>query len=147
MEVILIEKVPSLGSIGDSVKVSPGYARNWLLPKKKALEKNAANAKKFEDMRHELEKKELAKTQDLELKFKKIKELALSFSMKASDDGRLYGSISARDIEKLLASMGIEVEHSHIKVPGYRIRNVGEHTITFTYGDASLNHNVIIIAS
>ena len=98
MEVILLERVEKLGAIGDVVKVKDGFARNFLLPRKKALRANEANRKLFEANRARIEEENAAKRGDAEKASKDVDGKSVKLIRQASNTGQLYGSVSARDI-------------------------------------------------
>ena len=128
MEVILLERVEKLGAIGDIVTVKNGYARNFLLPNKKALRSNAANRKVFEANRAHIEA-ENAKRRDVAVtESKDIDGKTLTLIRQASNVGQLYGSVSARDLADLLAADGAHVTKSQI-VLDKPIKSIGLHTV------------------
>ena len=98
MQIILLERVENLGQMGDEVKVKPGYARNFLLPQKKALRATEANRAVFGERRAQLEAENLSKKGEAEKVAKKMEGLIISLVRAASEAGQLYGSVTARDI-------------------------------------------------
>lgn len=114
MEVILLERLEGWGQMGDIVKVRPGYARNYLLPQKKALRATKANMAYFEAQRHQLEATNLAKREEAEQIGNKIDGLAVVLIRQASETGQLYGSVTARDIAVALHEEGLTVERSQV---------------------------------
>ena len=126
MEVILLETIGKLGDLGDKVNVSSGYGRNFLIPKKKAVPATAANLEAFEEKRAELEKNAEAKLEDAKKRGEKVADLALNFTAKAGEEGKLFGSITVRDIADACLSNGVEIEKSEIKLPDGPLRNTGE---------------------
>lgn len=124
MEVILLEKVANLGNLGDRVQVRSGYARNFLLPKGKALRANEANKKKFEAQRAQLEARNLERKSEAE----KIAELldGKSFVVvrSAGETGQLYGSVSTRDIADLLSDEGFSVARNQVLL-NHPIKTIG----------------------
>jgi len=128
MEVILLERVEKLGAIGDIVTVKNGYARNFLLPNKKALRSNAANRKVFEANRATIEA-ENAKRRDVAVtESKDIDGKTLTLIRQASNVGQLYGSVSARDLAELLAADGAHITKSQV-VLDKPIKSIGLHTV------------------
>ena len=128
MEVILLERVEKLGAIGDIVSVKNGYARNFLLPNKKALRSNAANRKVFEANRATIEA-DNAKRRDVAVtESKDIDGKTLTLIRQASNVGQLYGSVSARDLAELLAADGAHVNKSQI-VLDKPIKALGIHDV------------------
>ena len=128
MEVILLERVEKLGAIGDIVTVKNGYARNFLLPNKKALRSNAANRKVFEANRATIEA-ENAKRRDVAVtESKDIDGKTLTLIRQASNVGQLYGSVSARDLAELLTADGAHIAKSQV-VLDKPIKSIGLHTV------------------
>jgi large subunit ribosomal protein L9 len=109
MEVILLERVEKLGAIGDIVTVKNGYARNYLLPRQKALRSNAANKKVFEKNRAQIEADNAAKRGTAETDAKSIDGKSVTLIRQASNTGQLYGSVAVRDIVDALAADGTKV--------------------------------------
>ena len=101
MEVILLERVENLGQMGDIVKVKPGYARNYLLPREKALRATEENKKVFETKRAQLEADNLKRKDEAEAVGTKMNGLSVSLIRQAGEAGQLYGSVNARDIAPL----------------------------------------------
>jgi large subunit ribosomal protein L9 len=130
MEVILLEKVAKLGSLGDKVTVKSGYGRNFLIPQKKAVPATAANLESFEARRAELEKEAAAKLANAEKRAEQLKELELTLAVKAGDEGKLFGSIGTRDLADLISSTGIEANKSEIRLPNGPLRTTGTFEIT-----------------
>jgi large subunit ribosomal protein L9 len=114
VEVILLERVDQLGQMGDLVKVKAGFARNYLLPKKKALRANKENRAYFESKRSELEADNLTRRGEAEAIAKKMDGTKLIIVRKASEGGQLYGSVTARDIGDGLKEVGFTVDRGQI---------------------------------
>ena len=114
MEVILLERVEKLGAIGDVVKVKDGFARNYLLPRKKALRANEANRKVFEANRAKIEEDNAARRSDAEKASKGVEGKTVQLIRQASNVGHLYGSVSARDIAEALEGVGAKVAKSQV---------------------------------
>lgn len=114
MEVILLERIEGWGQMGDIVKVRPGYARNYLLPQRKALRATKANMAFFETQRTQLEATNLAQRQEAEQVGNKIDGLAVVLIRQASETGQLYGSVTARDIADALHEEGLTVERNQV---------------------------------
>lgn len=130
MELILLEKVHNLGDLGDTVNVKPGYGRNFLLPRGKAVPATPENKQKFEAEREELQRQAADKLAAAEARREAIDALeAVEFHVNVSPEGRLYGSISAREIAEKLTEMGYPVEKSEVDQPEGPIRETGEFTI------------------
>lgn len=130
MQIILLEKVANLGSLGEQVTVKPGYARNFLFPQGKAVPATKTNVAEFESRRAELEKEAADKLAAAESRKEKIEELELSIAVKAGDEGKLFGSLGNRDIAELATHAGIELSKAEVRLPEGPIRVVGEFDIT-----------------
>lgn len=114
MDVILLERISRLGSVGDVVKVKNGFARNFLLPQKKALRATDDNKKVFEGKRAVLEKQNNETKAVAEKQAAGMQNLSVSIIRQASEDGKLYGSVAARDVEIALAEAGHKIERRFI---------------------------------
>ena len=128
MEVILLERVEKLGAIGDVVKVKDGFARNYLLPRKKALRANDANRKVFEANRAKIEEDNANRRTDAEKASKDVDGKTVQLIRQASNTGQLYGSVSARDIVEALEAAGAKVTKSQV-VLSRPIKAIGMHEI------------------
>ena len=128
MEVILLERVEKLGGIGDVVKVKNGFARNYLLPNKKALRANDANKKVFEANRAKIEADNATRRTDAEAASKGVEGKTVQLIRQASNVGALYGSVSARDIVEALDAAGAKVSKSQV-VLDRPIKALGVHDI------------------
>lgn len=128
MEVILLDRVEKLGAIGDVVKVKDGFARNYLLPRKKALRANEANRKVFEANRERIEKENETKRTDAEKSAKGVEGKSVKLIRQASNVGHLYGSVSARDIAEALEGVGAHVAKSQV-VLDRPIKEIGVHEV------------------
>ncbi|OGV48829.1 MAG: 50S ribosomal protein L9 [Lentisphaerae bacterium GWF2_52_8] len=129
MKLILLQDVENLGLAGEEVSVSPGYARNYLLPRKLASKASsgtlrvlAARKEKIEEQR----KNELKSANELSAK---ISTMVINIPMQASDDGHLFGSVSERVIAERLAELGVTLEHHRIRLPK-QIRQIGDFDVT-----------------
>jgi large subunit ribosomal protein L9 len=114
MDVILLERVEKLGGIGDVVSVKPGFARNFLLPRKKALRANEANRKVFEANRAQIEADNAARRSDAEKASKDVDGKSVTLIRQASNTGQLYGSVSVRDIVEALEAEGVKVQKNQV---------------------------------
>ncbi len=128
MDVILLERVEKLGSIGDVVTVKNGFARNFLLPNKKALRANESNRKLFESNRAKIETDNANKRGDAEVASKDVDGKSVVLIRQASNVGALYGSVSARDIVEALDAEGAKVLKSQV-ILGKPIKNIGLHDV------------------
>jgi large subunit ribosomal protein L9 len=128
MDVILLERVEKLGSIGDVVTVKNGFARNFLLPNKKALRANESNRKLFDSNRAKIESDNANKRGDAEVASKDVDGKSVILIRQASNVGALYGSVSARDIVDALEAEGAKVLKSQV-ILGKPIKNIGLHDV------------------
>ncbi len=129
MDIILLERIEKLGAIGDIVTVKDGYARNFLLPQKKALRANEANKKVFEANRERLVAENAARRSDAEKQGEKVEGAEVVLIRAASNAGQLYGSVSVRDIVAGLAEQGHSVDKRMV-ILGAPIKNIGMHNVT-----------------
>jgi large subunit ribosomal protein L9 len=130
MELILLEKVHNLGDLGDTVMVKPGYGRNYLLPRGKAVPATRSNKAKFEAEREELQRQAEERLSAAEARREAIDALeAVVFHVNVSPEGKLYGSISAREIADRLTGMGYPVEKVEVDQPEGPIRETGEYSV------------------
>jgi len=116
MQVILLERIEKLGQMGDVVKVKPGYARNYLLPKKKAMRATDANLKVFESQRSHLETDNLERRSEAESVAGKLDGLSIVLIRQAGEGGQLYGSVTARDMAQALGKDGVKVDRSQVQL-------------------------------
>jgi large subunit ribosomal protein L9 len=114
MEVILLERIPSLGQMGEVVRVRPGYARNYLLPQKKALRATDANKKFFESRRVELEATNLARRQEAEKVAAKLDKQSFTIIRQAAEGGQLYGSVASRDVADAVIAGGFKIARQQV---------------------------------
>ena len=128
MDVILLERIEKLGQMGDVVKVKPGFARNYLLPQKKALRATAANKARFSQQRAQLEASNLQRRQEAEAISGKVDGLKVVLVRQAGETGQLYGSVSPRDLAELMTKGGFSVERSQI-VLNVPIKSIGLHKV------------------
>ena len=128
MQIILLERIEKLGSIGDVVNVKDGYARNFLLPNKKALRANESNRKLFEAQRAQIEADNASRRSDAEQASKGVEGKTVQLIRQASNVGALYGSVSARDIIEALEVEGAKVSKSQI-VLDRPIKAIGVHEV------------------
>ena len=128
MEIVLLERVEKLGKIGDVVKVKPGYARNFLLPRGKALRANKQNLAKFEAERSAIESRNADAKKSAELLSESIGDLNVDIVRAASEMGQLYGSVTSRDISEAISKAGYEVE-KRLVVMDAAIKTLGLFTI------------------
>jgi large subunit ribosomal protein L9 len=128
MEVILLERIEKLGQMGDVVTVKPGYARNFLLPQKKALPATDGNKSEFDQRRAQLETENLARKGDADAVAGKMVDVFVTMVRQAGEAGQLYGSVNARDVAKGLTEAGFTVSRSQVRLPE-PIKSVGLHPV------------------
>lgn len=128
MEVILLERVAKLGQMGDVVRVKDGFARNYLLPNRKALRATKENRTRFEQMKVELEARNLELKSDAEKVSGKLDGRRVMVLRQASETGQLYGSVTPRDIVALLAEDGLTVDRGQIVLQA-PIKSIGQHKV------------------
>src|ERR1700761_7293600 len=129
MQVILLEKVVNLGNLGDIVKVKDGYARNFLIPNKKARRATKDAIAEFEVRRAELEKVAAEKLTAAQAQGEKLAGMTVQIGQKAGVDGRLFGSVTNADIAAALGKQGFEVEKSQVRLPEGPLKMVGDHPV------------------
>ena len=128
MDIILLERIGNLGQIGDIVTVKDGYARNFLLPQKKALRANEANKKVFEANRDRLEKENAERRTEAEKAGEKVDGVEIVLIRAASNTGQLYGSVNVRDIAAALADKGHDIDKKQV-IMGDPIKAIGMHEV------------------
>ena len=126
MDLILLEKIKHLGDLGDVVKVKPGYGRNYLMPKGKALPATKANKEVFEARKADLVKKANDSVAAAKIRAAKLQGMTFVVRMLASEEGKLYGSVGPTEIERAAAGQKIELDKSEINLLNGPIRNTGE---------------------
>jgi len=129
MDIILLERIEKLGTIGDIVTVKDGYARNFLLPQKKALRANDSNKKVFEANRERLEKENAEKRTDAAATGEKVEGAEVVLIRAASNTGQLYGSVNVRDMVAGLVEQGHDVDKKQV-IMGAPIKTIGMHDVT-----------------
>jgi large subunit ribosomal protein L9 len=146
MNVILLERITNLGDLGDEVVVKSGFARNFLIPKGKAVRASKENRDVFEARRAELERVALERLGGAQARAAKLEGLAVTIAAKAGDEGKLYGSVGTHDISEAIAAQGGEVAKSEIRMPQGVIRMVGEYDIDIhLHTDVSVAIKVVVV--
>lgn len=147
MEVILLEKVANLGSLGDIVKVKDGFGRNFLIPQGKAKRATESNKAEFEARRAELEKQQAEVLAAAKARADKLSGQSIEVAQKAGEDGRLFGSVTNHDIANALTEKGFEVSKSEVRLPEGALKSVGEFPISIAlHHDAVVDVTVNVIA-
>ena len=148
MQVILLDKIGNLGNLGDQVTVKSGYARNFLIPKGKAVMATKENVKMFDAKKAELEAKVQAVLASATEKAQQISALeVVTIKSKAGDEGKLFGSIGTKDIADAVTLAGVEIAKSEVKLPEGVIRSTGDYDITLQlHSEVSENITLKVIA-
>ncbi|MCS6879200.1 MAG: 50S ribosomal protein L9 [Geminicoccaceae bacterium] len=128
MEIILLERVPKLGQMGDVVKVKDGYARNYLIPRGKALRATKETLAEFAKRRLELEARNLERKQEAQALAVKVDGQSVTMLRQASESGQLYGSVNARDIAEALSASGIRIDRNQVRLD-HPIKTLGLHKV------------------
>jgi large subunit ribosomal protein L9 len=145
MQVILLEKVVNLGDLGDIVKVKDGYARNFLIPTRRARRATETAKAEFEAKRAELEKAAAAKLADAKVQSEKLAGTNVKITQKAGVDGRLFGSVTNHDIAEELGKQGYKVAKADVRMPNGPIKHVGESTVQVAlHTDVIVDINVTV---
>lgn len=147
MEVILLERIEKLGQMGDTVKVKPGFARNYLLPQKKALRSTKENLARFESQRAQLEARNLERRQEAEAVAVKLNGLAILIIRQAGEGGMLYGSVSGRDVAEAVKEAGFTVERRQVALDA-PIKSLGTSQVRVSlHPEVSVNVKVTVARS
>lgn len=147
MNVILLEKVRNLGELGQEVKVKPGYARNFLLPYGKAVIANEDNRAKFEARRAELEKTQAETLGVAQIRGEKMDGATVQIAAKAGEEGKLFGSVGAKEITEALIAAGFEANRSEVQLPDGPIKEIGDWKIALVlHPEVSVSVIVSVVA-
>ncbi|MEE2913879.1 MAG: 50S ribosomal protein L9 [Pseudomonadota bacterium] len=138
MQVILLEKIANLGDLGDQVSVKSGYGRNYLVPQNKAVPATAENIAQFEKRRAELEQISNERLVEAQSRADKISGAQVTITSKAGEEGKLFGSITVRDIAEAAGRRDIRLDKSEILLPDGPLRTLGEYNV-----DTKLHPEVI----
>jgi large subunit ribosomal protein L9 len=147
MEVILLENVGSLGSLGDKVAVKAGYGRNFLIPQGKAVPATEENVAVFEARRAELEAAAAATLEAAQKRASVIEALErIEIAATAGDEGKLFGSVGTRDIADSMTQAGVEVDKSEVRLPEGVIRETGEYQVMLqVHGEVTATITVVVV--
>jgi len=146
MQVILLEKLTNLGNLGDVVRVKDGFARNFLIPQRKARRATEAAIADFAARRAELEKLAAEKLAAAQVIGDKLKGLVLEITQKAGVDGRLFGSVTNHDIAESLAAKGFQIEKASVRMPTGPLKLVGDHPVAIAvHTDFVVDINIRVI--
>ncbi|MDN5871038.1 MAG: 50S ribosomal protein L9 [Nitrococcus sp.] len=145
MEIILLEKVENLGSLGDRVRVRPGYGRNYLIPYGKAKLATAENVKYFEERAAELARAAADTLHLAQSRAEQLAGLTVTLSVKAGEEGKLFGSVGTADIADAITRAGVEIHRSEVRLPTGALRACGEFDIELhLHTDVNTTVKVII---
>jgi len=145
MQVILLDKVVNLGTLGEIVKVKDGYARNFLIPSGRARRATEANKAEFAAKRAELEKAAAAKLAEAQAQGEKLSGTSIKLTQKAGVDGRLFGSVTNHDVAEELNKLGYKVVKSQVRMPNGPIKVVGDNTVSVSlHTDVTVEINVTV---
>jgi large subunit ribosomal protein L9 len=134
VKLLLKESVKNLGKVGDVVEVSPGYARNFLLPKDLAVQPTPANIKRVEARRQEIEKQERELREQKAALIQKLAAVEVTLERKANEQGHLFGSVSATDIAKGLQAQGFNVNPDDVYLPG-KLDRIDTYTVKIKFAE------------
>ena len=147
MQVILLEKIANLGDLGDQVSVKSGYGRNYLVPQNKAVPATAENIAQFEERRAELERTSNERLGAAQSRADKISGTQVTITSKAGEEGKLFGSITVRDIAEAAGRRDIRLDKSEILLPDGPLRTLGEYDVdTKLHPEVIATLKVIVIA-
>jgi large subunit ribosomal protein L9 len=147
MEVILLERVEKLGQIGEVVKVKPGFARNFLLPRKKALRATKDNLAFFETQRAVLEANNLKRRDEAQSVAKRMEGLSVTMIRQAGESGQLYGSVSARDIADAVIEAGYKIERNQVMLD-HPVKTLGQISVRVAlHPEVSVQVGVVVARS
>ena len=139
MQVILMEKVVNLGNLGEVVRVKDGYARNFLIPQRKARRATATAIAEFEAKRAELEKAAAAKLAEAQALGEKVAALTVHVSQKSGVDGHLFGSVTNHDVAEALTKLGCTIDKAQVRMPTGPLKTAGEFALS-----VSLHTDVVV---
>lgn len=134
IKLLLKESIKHVGKVGDVVEVSPGYARNFLLPKELAVQPTAGNIKKVEERRKEIERQEREKREGQAAMIKQLEGVEVTLERRANEQGHLFGSVSATDIAKALQAQGFNIEAGDINLPG-KLDQINNYTVQVQFAE------------
>lgn len=134
VKLLLNESIKNVGKVGDVVEVSPGYARNYLLPRNLAVKPTPGNVKKIEARRKEIERQERERREQQAALLKQLEAVEVTLERKANDQGHLFGSVSATDVAKALQAQGFNVQPDDVNLPG-KLDRVDKFLVTIRFAE------------
>ena len=147
MQVILLERVQNLGELGESVKVKPGYARNYLIPQGRAVIATAANVAEFEVKRAELEQQEAQALASVQARADALEGKEITLARKTGEEGKLFGSVGPQDIADALTESGTPVSRNEVRLVNDTLRQVGDYQVgVHLYANVEASITVHVVA-
>lgn len=147
MQIILLERVQNLGELGDSVKVKPGYARNYLIPQGRAVIATPENQAEFDARRAELERQEAEALAVVQARAAALEGREITLARKTGEEGKLFGSVGPQDIADALTESGTPVSRHEVRLLSDTLRQVGDHLVgVHLYADVEASITVHIVA-
>ncbi|MCH9674030.1 MAG: 50S ribosomal protein L9, partial [Gammaproteobacteria bacterium] len=141
-------RIQNLGNLGDKVRVRPGYARNFLMPQGKALAATPANMEVFEARRAELERQQGEDLAVAQRRADALGALDIKLERRASEEGKIFGSVSVNDIAQACTEAGCELQRSEVRLPDGPIRELGEHVVSLNiHADVEATINIEVVAA
>lgn len=132
MQVILLEKIRNLGNLGDQVNVRPGFGRNYLIPQHKAVIATPENKAMFDARRAELEKSQTDALGRAQARAQAMAGATVQIVSKASEEGKLFGSVGTADIANAMTAAGFELSRSEVNLPNGPLKTIGDHEVSVT---------------
>ena len=147
MQVILLENVTNLGKLGDLVNVKSGFARNFLVPQGKATIATESNIARFEERREDLEKMSNDKLQASQARAKELEGQSVEIASRASEEGKLFGSVGVFEIAEAFTAKGLEINKSEVRLPEGPLKDLGEHEVEISvHAEVVFNVTVNVVA-
>jgi large subunit ribosomal protein L9 len=134
VKLLLKESIKNVGRVGDIVDVSPGYARNYLLPRDLAVQPTPGNVKKVEERRKEIEKQERERREQQAALIQRLSGVEVTLERRANEQGHLYGAVSATEIAKALQAQGFNIEPGDVNLPG-RLDRIDTYQVTIKFAE------------
>ncbi len=145
MNIILLERIQNLGELGDEVKVKAGYGRNYLIPQGKAVPATPDNRVRFEERRAELEKAAADAKAAAQIRADKADGATVQITRKASEEGKLFGSVSVHDIEQALQEAGFDISKNEIHMPEGPLKEVGDFQLNASFHPEVSCHFIVSV--
>ncbi len=145
MQVILLEKIRNLGDLGDQVNVKPGFGRNYLIPHRKAVAATEENKALFNARRAELEKTQADALVRARSRAQTIAGATVQIVSKASEEGKLFGSVGTADIADAMTAAGFELARSEVLLPNGPLKNIGDHEVSVLLHSEMTVHIIVSV--